>query len=147
MNPKFDSYLRHLFTAWITAAVLYLATLFALDEKSAAALVDGFSRIADGVLILLAVLVPAAGRLLWAWAANTFRREGGNERTDDNDERGGGSGGISLLLVTGAAVGILGSLPSCSAAFAETQDFKTQDARKEFAEQRPGLVAEILSEM
>lgn len=130
MNPRIDSYLRHIFTAWITAAVLGLSAWLALDEKSAAALADGFSRIADGLLLVLAILVPAIGRLAWAWLAKIFRP--GTGELDKTDDQGGPSGGAALLLFITCAAAALGGLPSCSSA-GQTQDFETQDARAESA--------------
>jgi len=110
MNPKIDSFIRHIFTAWITAAVLGLTTWFALDEKSAATLAEGFGKIADGLLVILAVLVPALGRLLWAWLAKIFQ-----DGTGELENRDGPSGGAALLAFGTAAALMGGLLPSCSA--------------------------------
>lgn len=110
MNPKLDSYLRHVFTAWITAAVVALTAWFTLDEKDVAAVTDGFGKIGEGVLIVLAVVVPALGRLAWAWLAQLFRTGSGEENGKDG---GNGSGGMSLLLL-GCTMAGMGFLPSCS---------------------------------
>lgn len=110
MNPKFDSYLRHVFTAWITAAVVALSAWLTLSEAEVKAVTEGFSKMGDGLLIVLAVVVPAAGRLLWAWAAKFFRA-GSGEVQDPQ----GPSGGVGLILMLAGTAAVLGGLPSCSA--------------------------------
>lgn len=104
MNPKIDSYLRHVFTAWITAAVVALTAWFTLPEADAKAVADGFAKIGDGVLIVLAVVVPALGRLVWAWISNALR----------DGKPGDGGTGLGLVWIGTAAVAMGGLLPSCS---------------------------------
>lgn len=110
MNTQLASYLRHIFTAWITTAVIGLTAWFTLDEKSAATVADGFSKIAEGLLVVLAVLVPVVGRLVWAWLANVFRSGSGENGERDN----GMPGGLPLIALIGTVAALMGVLPSCS---------------------------------
>jgi hypothetical protein len=113
MNPKIDSYLRHVFTAWITAAVVALTAWFALDDESVQQITKGFGQIGEGVLIVLAVVAPALGRLLWAWLAKVFRSGSGEL---GNDPKGGSGGGLPCILLLCGMAGLLGlGLPSCAA--------------------------------
>jgi hypothetical protein len=124
MNPKIDSYLRHVFTAWITAAVVALTAWFTLPEADAQAVADGLGKIGEGVLILLAILVPALGRLVWAWAAKVFRT-GSGEKGEQNGS--GGLGSLPLFLM-GTMAGVMGCLPSCSGSYPLTGSVSYQDA-------------------
>lgn len=111
MNPKLDSYLRHVFTAWITAAVVALTAWFTLSEQDAKAVTEGFGKIGEGVLLVLAVVVPAAGRLVWAWLAKLVRGSSGEE----NGEDGGNGSGRAWLIILCCTMAGMGFLPSCSA--------------------------------
>lgn len=112
MKDQLASLLRHAFTGWIAAAVLFLTAKLSLGPDDGKAVEDALKQIGAGLLLLIVTLAPVIGRLVWAWGANLFRSGAGESKGSD---AGGRSGGAALLLGLSTTVGIMGSLPSCTA--------------------------------
>lgn len=116
MIPKLDSFLRHVFTGWITLALAWLVTTLALDEKAAATVNDGLQQIGAGLVLVLGTLAPIVGRIAWSWISTLFRR--GSGEVPDEKRDGTSSGGMLGLIALGTVAALVGgSLPSCSPAF------------------------------
>jgi hypothetical protein len=118
LDPTIDtmniaSILRHWFTLLATLVTAWILGMVTLSPDDQAILGKAVSDLVGPLVIVVTLVITALWRVALAWLS-TFRRGSGNHDDEVKDERGGGSGGISLLLVTGAAVGIFGSLPSCS---------------------------------
>lgn len=111
MNPKLTSFLRHVFTGWIAAAVLAMTGWFALDDAQIKDVTSALDQIGAGVLLLIVTVGPIVGRMAWAWLASLFRRGAGELESG----KSGGSGGISPILLVGTGAVLMGvALPSCS---------------------------------
>lgn len=107
MKPKLDSYLRHIFTTLIAAAVVGLTAFFALDADEVRAVTEGLGKMGEGAVMVLLVVAPILGRVLWAWFSRIFRSGSGE---DDS------AGGLGLCIAIGCGVaGLFGGLPSCAA--------------------------------
>lgn len=107
MKPKLDSYLRHIFTTLVTALVVMITGYFVLDAEQAKAVTEGLAKMGDGAVMVLLVIAPVMGRLLWAWGSKIFQRGSG--------ETGNSSaGGLGLWMVGCGMAGLLGGLPSCT---------------------------------
>lgn len=106
------SILRHWFTLAATLLTAWVISLVVMPPDKQAVVTQAITDLVEPVVIIGTLVITALWRMALAWISDL---RGKSENDDEgNDERGGGSGGITLLLVTGAAVGILGSLPSCS---------------------------------
>lgn len=109
MNTNLVSYLRHAFTGWIAAAVVYLTAKLMLDATAVQAVEQALKQIGDGLLLLIITLAPVIGRLVWSWIANALRLGSGETKGVTGN---GVSGGTALLLL--GTMAALGSLPSCN---------------------------------
>lgn len=114
MIPKLDSYLRHVFTSWIAAAVLALTGWFALDAVQTETVTKALEQIGAGVVVLVVTLAPIAGRMLWAWISTGFRT--GSGEPGNKDKNSGNVGGLTLWFTMTAATAVIlgGALPSCA---------------------------------
>lgn len=113
MNPKLDSYLRHIFTGWIAIAVAWLAAMFVMTPQETEAVKDGLGQIGNGVLLVLGTLAPVIGRWAWGKMAGFFRSSG--QAPEEETQRGPGPGeGLGAWVMIGTAAALLGALPSCS---------------------------------
>lgn len=111
MKDHLASLLRHAFTSWIAAAVMYLTAKLVLDAAAVQAVESALKQIGDGLLLLIITLAPIAGRLAWSWGATIFQRGAGEQGTNDTSP----SGGMGLILAIGTAAVLMGGLPSCTA--------------------------------
>jgi hypothetical protein len=106
------SILRHWFTLIATLFTAWIISLVALSPDDQAALAQAISELVGPLVIIASLVITALWRMALTWISNLRK---GNHDDEVTDKRLGGSGGVMLLLVTGAAVGCLGALPSCSA--------------------------------
>lgn len=105
MKPNFASYLRHVFTTGISALVIYLTASLALGPEQVGEVTAGLKQMGEGLVVVLLVIAPILGRLVWAWFSQVFQRGSGE---------GDSAGGLGLLMLGCMAAGLLGGLPSCS---------------------------------
>lgn len=114
MKDQLASLLRHTFTGWILAAVVFLTAKLSLSAEDVKAVETALNQIGAGLLLLIVTLAPVIGRLVWSWGAQIFQR-GAGETKAMTDDKTGLSGGVGLILtMTGAAAVLMGGLPSCS---------------------------------
>lgn len=118
MQDKIYSAIRHAFTGWILAAVLFLTAKLSLTPEQSKTLSDALTQIGSELMLIIITLAPVVGRILWAWVGSAFRR-GSGESVHGDGSSAGPSGGVGLWIALSTAALCMGALPSCSPAFLE----------------------------
>jgi hypothetical protein len=109
MKDQLASLLRHAFTGWIAALVIFLTAKLSLTAEDVQAVQNALDQIGAGLLLLVITLAPIVGRLAWTWAANSLRTGSGESKNGQGS--GGGLGLWVVMICTGA---VMGGLPSCT---------------------------------
>lgn len=112
MKEIITSLLRHSLTA-LAGLGAFLAAKNWIAPEDAGAVDAAGATISEAILV---VMVAIIARLLIKifGIASQWKEEPANRENDEDKYDGGASGGMTLLLLSGTAAALLGSLPSCS---------------------------------